>query len=479
MTLLTLKSNVGRWVGVLVAAVRGYHFAAIAGVAPGILLAAIAWFVFANVGFVVSGIILAVVGGGVAIFHRVTAAIRTDLPANDFGLCSGLRRDGAEDEGFADWLARLIDESAGIADGQTPLTFGALLTPPDDRPPIKLAMMTTSLMERRPYTLPFVHPRSFLFKRSEWTNLFPERVMTYLTANCESFESTSGKADEYYFFPDTDHLPVIVAARMSLSFPGLICAVPLWRRDFTYATEEEQNILRRCLFSDGGLSSNFPIHFFDRLLPNTPTFAISLDRYDEKRDRGDSHVWLPLKAISGINIPVEPIEGILGFLMRLVDSAEDWQDNLQSILPGYRERIVHIGLAPDEGGLNLVMDNKAIQKLAEYGREAGGVLCTSFDLDDHRWRRFLVAMARMEETLEEVTTAYETLPEKPEGFDEFLKRYASNPSSYRQESKVRLELLLDRARDLALMGEEWRERPLIREGNIPKPDTDLRITPKP
>jgi Patatin-like phospholipase len=479
IALLTSKSNVGRGIGILTAAVKGYVSIAIVGAAPGIVVAAVGWVGFTSAGFLVSGLILGIVGLVAALLYRVIAAIRTELPVHDFGLCPGLRQDGATEEGFTDWLARLIDETAGVAGGQAPLTFGALTTRPGDRPPIKLAMMTTSLMERRPYTLPLAHPRSFLFKRREWAQIFPERIMTYLVENCERFEPPSGNDDDYYFFPDADHLPVIVAARMSLSFPGLISAVPLWRRDFTYATEEEQNVLRRCLFSDGGLSSNFPIHFFDRLLPNTPTFAISLDRYDAKRDRGDSRVWLPLKAISGINIPIEPIEGILGFLMRLVDSAKDWQDNLQSTLPGYRERIVHIGLAPDEGGLNLAMDSKTIQQLAEYGREAGDVLCTSFDLDGHRWRRFLVAMARLEETLEEVTAAYETLPGKPEGFDEFLKRYADDPSSYRQDSKVRLEVLLDRARDLALLGEEWRERPLIRDGNIPRPDTDLRITPKP
>jgi hypothetical protein len=43
---------------------------------------------------------------------------------------------------------------------------------------------------------------------------------------------------------------------------------------------------------------------------------------------------------------------------------------------------------------------------------------------------------------------------------------------------ARLEVLLDRAHDLALLGEERRGRPFIREGNIPKPNTDLRITPK-
>ncbi len=46
-------------------------------------------------------------------------------------------------------------------------------------------------MERRPYTLPLAHPRSFMFKRSEWAKLFPERVMTYLMTNCERFEPAS------------------------------------------------------------------------------------------------------------------------------------------------------------------------------------------------------------------------------------------------------------------------------------------------
>ncbi len=76
----------------------------------------------------VSGIILGIIGLLAAVCYRVIAAIRTELPANDFGLCPGLRQGGAKNEGFTDWLARLIDEAAGIADGEVPLTFGALLT---------------------------------------------------------------------------------------------------------------------------------------------------------------------------------------------------------------------------------------------------------------------------------------------------------------------------------------------------------------
>ena len=234
--------------------------------------------------------------------------------------------------------------------------------------------------------------------------------MAFLTRECERFARR--RAGEYYYFPDAKRLPLIVGARMSLSFPLLISGVPLWTRDFTLLEEAERNRLRRCLFSDGGLSSNFPIHFFDRLMPNSPTFAISLDEFDKRRNR--DHAWLPSSAGSGIPLPVLPIDGLGGFLMRLLMSAKDWQDNLQSTPPGYRERIAHVVLEPEEGEFNLAMDEATIRKIVGYGEQAGQALRDQFDLDAHRWRRFLVAMARMEETLDDVAKAYEGVPGGPE-----------------------------------------------------------------
>jgi hypothetical protein len=118
-------------------------------------------------------------------------------------------------------------------------------------------MMTTSLMERRPYSLP-IRDRRFVFKRGEWEN-FPSRILAFLTEVCERFVTPADETGEFYYFPDEEQLPLIVGARMSLSFPGLISAVPMWVRDFTLTDKTELNKLRRCLFSDGGLSSNFPI----------------------------------------------------------------------------------------------------------------------------------------------------------------------------------------------------------------------------
>lgn len=164
--------------------------------------------------------------------------------------------------------------------------------------------------------------------------------------------------------------------------------------------------------------------------------------------------------------------------MRLIDSAKDWQDHLQSVLPGYRERIVHIGLKPDEGGLNLTMGETKIREIAGYGEEAGNLLRTEFDLDSHRWRRFLVAMARMEQTFDETAKAYQEAPDHGDNFDDFVTRYAQDPKQYKQDA-MRLPEMLKRGAELAAMGTRWREEPTIRGGNIPKPDTNLRISPKP
>jgi hypothetical protein len=123
------------------------------------------------------------------------------------------------------------------------------------------------------------------------------------------------------------------------------------------------------------------------------------------------------------------------------------------------------------------MNEATIEKLVNYGALAGQTLRDKFDLDAHRWRRFLVAMARMEDTLDEVATAYDGLPGGPETFRAFLARYSGTPDSYEQAPEE-LPEMLKRGAELAAIGVKWREQPTIREGRIPKPPTNLRIVPK-
>jgi hypothetical protein len=353
----------------------------------------------------------------------------------------------------------------------------------------------TNLTLRRPYSLPFTeaNEKIYAFRLADFERLFPARITSYLAAHCEKVDDLTGEFGDLYKFPEPENLPVIVATRMSLSFPMLFCAVPLYARDFTFASEVERAKWRKNLFSDGGLSNNFPIQFFDRMLPNSPTFGITLDDFNEKRVPEDikkqyppndphSRVWLPktTSATSGILIPGEPLHGIAAFFSRLLDAAMEWQDNLQSTLPGYRDRIVHVGLKPDEGGLNIAMPPKLVLALGTYGAQAGMDMRDEFDLDEHRWRRFLVAMDRMDHTLDEIATAYNGQG-GIESFAAFLNRYPNppNPVSYKDAAREHLETLKSRVADLAELSRRWEAQLQIPDAELPHPKTDLRISPRP
>jgi predicted acylesterase/phospholipase RssA len=505
VAVLNAKSGSGKAAAGMWAVLRSYARTAALWGLPGIVIALVALWL-KSVGFVLFGILLALTCAAVGVGLALKKTLLQDLPGNNYGMCPGIRQPGFTGPGFTDWLGDVIDEAAGRDPTKDPpLTFGDLASPPDGRPPIELKMMTTNLMLRRPYALPFEED-IFKFKRADFEKLFPPRVMKHLLVHCPRFQQECGEEGQFHDFPEAKDLPVIVAARMSLSFPLLISAVPLYARDFTFATDAERKRLRLCLFSDGGLSSNFPIQFFDNLLPTRPTFGISLDEYDVRRDRlktpsdsktpkvsaapptpdnddGESRVWMPdaSRPTGGMLIPIQPFEGLAAFALRLIDAAKDWQDNLQGTLAGYRERIVHIYLKPEEGGININMPEKTTTALSEYGARAGEKLKDHFDLSEHRWRRFLVAMDRMQTTLTALAKAHgETAG--PQSYKDFLTAYPAKPPqtkpplSYGQEPGD-LDNLRQRLADLATLGDKWAKQSQIQK--MPRPQSDLRITPKP
>ena len=79
------------------------------------------WHSGGGAGFVAFGLLLLALMGVIAgVIWRLLKAANTDLVANDFGLCPGIRQPYASGEGFTDWLARLIDEAAGIRESRSP-----------------------------------------------------------------------------------------------------------------------------------------------------------------------------------------------------------------------------------------------------------------------------------------------------------------------------------------------------------------------
>jgi len=176
---------------------------------------------------------------------------------------------------------------------------------------------------------------------------------------------------------------------------------------------------RICWFSDGGISSNFPIHLFDAAMPRWPTFAINLvyPQHAEDVSHGttgqqalERAVVLPTENRHGwqrhyqsIATPLAAAE--LGrFLFAVVATMQNWRDLLQARAPGYRDRIVHVSLQGDEGGMNLDMPQEVLSRIADKGSLAGARFC-AFSFENHYWIRWRnLASAYQRYTLEVART---------------------------------------------------------------------------
>ncbi len=338
------------------------------------------------------------------------------LQRNRFGICPGLRIADDSPAALTEWLHGYIQRLAGLP-ADAPLTFGQLWA---SKPSIDLALMSTGISELRAHRLPY-EDRSLMFRKSELLALFPPEVVAWLV------EKTSSPADEdarasrtakifrendpaygtgnqnIFHMPNPEDLPVVVAARMSLSFPVLLQAVPLYRLRYARGVDGKQGALalKRVWFSDGGLTSNFPIHLFDALLPQRPTFGITLESTLGEKENAKQRVRLPDNNISGIlpnYLSIEDRHGqpsIFGFAAAILNTMRTWRHEALKRTPGYRDRIVVVRHTKQEGGLNLNMPAESIARMGESGIAAANAIVARFLAVDsqtsgwinHRWVR--------------------------------------------------------------------------------------------
>ena len=118
-------------------------------------------------------------------------------------------------------------------------------------------------------------------------------------------------------------------------------------------------------------------------------------------------------------------------------------------MPGYRDRIVHVSLAENEGGLNLNMPAETIAAIGDRGECAGELLAARFapkpridpktkkfvrlTWDNHRWVRYRSMMAAIEDLARRFQSRFEGSAKKgqPRTYAQLLKRGpSSKPQSY-------------------------------------------------
>ncbi|WP_328993953.1 patatin-like phospholipase family protein [Kribbella sp. NBC_01245] len=378
------------------------------------------------VGAVVA-LLLAALGLGLGAVAAVLLTAGQALEKNHYGIVAGSQAyDGGAS--LSDWLTDQIDELAGTP-GEL-LTFGDLR-----KAEVNLEMMTTNITECRPYRLPHDLGSRFYFNEDEFRLHFPQRVVDHLVTHAPGPRTATGLVP----LPPAEQLPVVVATRMSLSFPLLLSAVPMYSVDRS-KLECREETYERSWFSDGGIASNFPISFFDTLLPSRPTFGINLRPLHECHPISDDerrNVWMPRTNVGGIlewwaQWPDgKGLRSVGSFLWTIMRTMQNWVDNTQTRVPGYRDRIVHISHTDEEGGMNLAMPSETLARLSERGRCAGERLWAYYTTppgeplpveelerldqaestpravswENHRWIRLRTSLALVADAIESVSNA--------------------------------------------------------------------------
>ena len=437
---------------------------------------------------------------------RLLDDVRSQLGGPGCGLCTGMGPEGGP-QGFTEWLHEGIQAASG-RDLKNPLTFRDLWDAPGgpdldlyrdgwiERPQsIALQMMSTNLTHGRACGLPLNdNSEQLYFRQADLEPYFPAEVMRHLCA-------CSPVLDGYQHLglrrlPQAE-LPVLVAARLSLSFPVLFKAVPLW-------AIPKIGQPYRCWFSDGGICANFPIHLFDAVLPRWPTFGITLvDRQHASAKVGK--VWIheanvvppELRQPTSQPRPAPPSLGSLfTFLASILGAARRWNDNATARLPGVRERIVNIYLDPSssKGGLNLTMPPKDLFELAELGQQAGQKLVTryitaapgaqgktvaSLHWDEHRWIRFSTFVRAVEGKMARFTqSAAEKAHAKP--LNQVMRELtlppmAGTPLQEYALTRTQARAMRKAARALAELESSLRASSTVTQPFEPSPQPELRL----
>lgn len=374
------------------------------------------------------------------------------MAGNHYGLCTGKGQGG--EEGLVDWLHRGIQLSAGREQHDPPLTFADLWSAPrfgesgpaplaggvEPRDPgINLQMFSSNVSLGRPVRLPInVADTRLYYDPAEWEPYFPRAVLEALIAVSAPYQPKSQSDPDPAFATEAQRelmgklrelpsggMPIVVAARMSLCFPVLFSCVPAYAIDYEAPSRDptkppsepeglEKRELRRCLLSDGGLCTNFPIHLFDAAHPRWPTFALLLDRRLSQFE--DQTLWRPITHLEGRadnwqrGVPGAEATGkgnrplafrLLGLAGGIVLTMKDWNDRMTGRLPQVRNRIVRLALKEGEGQLNLAMPGERILTMArEYGNKAGKQLVEQFAPGDDgikpAWREHLYVRSLVE-----------------------------------------------------------------------------------
>jgi hypothetical protein len=162
--------------------------------------------------------------------------------------------------------------------------------------------------------------------------------------------------------------------------------------------------------------------------------------------------------------------GLFDFLAQIVETMQNWRDQIQFPYPGYRDRIVQVSQLADEGGLNLNMPSRNIERLADAGEHAAEQLDRRFRVEDgwdnHRDIRLRGFVALVEDLLK--SRGLQDI-----AWDDVAR--ALDPKQYSQAERDMVLALLERMRNL---GQEFERRGVSVAEEAPRPLPQMRVSPR-
>jgi predicted acylesterase/phospholipase RssA len=316
---------------------------------------------------------------------------------------------------------------------------------------VNLELMTSELTHQVPWRFPLAPEQirhdgeaQLYVSKSDLDRVFPTEVVAAMihqpcmVANVRDMETGAVlKSEDLFELPNMCDIPVIFPTRMSLAFPGLFEAVRMYQRvrgpqDDPHLVRDEYGArlgergrqaslsfpgeppddpdtlwLQELWFTDGGVTANFPVHFFDSVMPLWPTLGINLGAHPAGHAHQD--VWLPADNQSRTLPPTPVRDAMTSFVGSIFNTARGWRDTYQTSMPAFRGRVAWVRQRSNEGGNNLFMTPDLIASLALRGALAGRRLRRRFAQDAywhrHQWLRLRIAADNLERLRQEINVA--------------------------------------------------------------------------
>ena len=349
---------------------------------------------------------------------------------------------------------------------------------------VNLELITTELVHGVPYRFPLrcdpaeppgrdddldldpARPERLFLRRADLglpgAEVFPLDVLDALCpasnrSTTTPFDVGTGKpVDDLFALPEPWDLPVLFAARLSLALPGLFQAVRVYRlvetqparddygvriqhdgADLTYPAGDDQAWVQELWFSDGGITSNFPVHLFDTPLRcGRPSESTWVGTRPEPRTKTSGY----RPPARPENAPGRPQRGsLVHFATSVLGTALSWSDTEQTFMPAFRGRVAWVRHGAGEGGANLFTTSATIASLALRGALAGRRLAERYGSDAHwqvhQWLRLRVALDSLTALRGRVgragaTPPYSTLDDQAaiEALKQALRRAGGDPN---------------------------------------------------